>query len=71
VNTYSSDSCGFDGGIGERCPEQDLEVGSLFVLSVHVRQSVIEVRGTEYGGILVDVMTLARKRDPSSLAVWR
>jgi hypothetical protein len=69
VNTYGSDGCGFDGGIGERCPEQDLEVGSLFVLLVHVRQSVIEVRDTEYGGILIDVMTLARKRDSSSLVV--
>jgi hypothetical protein len=41
------------------------------VLSVYVRQSAIEVRDTEYGGILADVMTLARKRDPSSLVERR
>jgi hypothetical protein len=69
VNTYGSDSCGFDGSIGGGCPEQDLEVGSLFVLLVHVRQRVIEVRGTEYGGILAGIMILARKQGPSSLVV--
>jgi hypothetical protein len=69
VNTYGSDSCSLDGSVGEGCPEQDLEVGSLFVLLVHVRQRVIEVRGTEYGGILAGIMTLARKQGPSNLVV--
>jgi hypothetical protein len=37
------------------------------VMSVNVRQLTMEVRDTEYGGILADAMTLARKRDPSGL----
>jgi hypothetical protein len=37
------------------------------VMSVNVRQLMMEVRDTEYGGILADAMTLARKQDPSSL----
>jgi hypothetical protein len=36
-------------------------------MSVDVRQVIMQVRDTEYGGILADAMTLARKRDPSSL----
>jgi hypothetical protein len=57
---------GSTGAIGERCSEQDLETSSLFVMSVDVRQVIMQVRDTEYGGILADAMTLARKRDPSS-----
>ena len=37
------------------------------MLSVDVRQMTMKVRDTEYGGILADAMTLACKRDPSSL----
>lgn len=54
-------------GGGEGGFEQDLEMSSLFVLLADVKQILVTVRDTEYGGMLADRTTLAGNRDPSSL----
>lgn len=53
-NSYGSDGYEFGVGGGEGCFKQDLEMSSLFLLSAVVKQNMVNVRDTEYGGMLAD-----------------